>query len=53
MPIQECEKNGVKGHKWGKSGKCYTGPYSRALALNTAHDHVCSVGSVFLRGLCG
>ena len=25
MPIMPCQKNGKKGKKWGKSGKCYTG----------------------------
>jgi len=26
MPKMPCTKNGKKGVKWGKSGKCYTGP---------------------------
>ena len=25
MPTQNCSKNGRKGRKYGKSGKCYTG----------------------------
>ena len=33
MPIQKCTKNGKSGYKWGKSGKCYTGPGGRAKAL--------------------
>lgn len=32
MPVQKCTKNGKSGHRWGKSGKCYTGPGSRAKA---------------------
>lgn len=34
MPVQTCQINGVKGHKWGSSGKCYTGPNSASKALS-------------------
>jgi len=32
MPVMPCTKNGKPGHKWGKGGKCYTGPGSHAKA---------------------
>lgn len=32
MPVQRCQKNGKKGWKWGKSGKCYTGANAKAKA---------------------
>lgn len=25
MPVKKCTKNGKSGHKYGSSGKCYTG----------------------------
>lgn len=25
MPVQSCTKKGIKGKKYGKKGKCYTG----------------------------
>lgn len=28
----QCERNNQKGHKWGPSGFCYTGPNSKELA---------------------
>jgi len=32
MPIKSCQSNGKSGHKYGDSGKCYTGEGSRAKA---------------------
>lgn len=31
MPVQRCQKNGKKGHKYGNQ-KCYTGPGSKKRA---------------------
>lgn len=33
MPVKPCTQNGKSGHKWGDSGKCYTGPGSRQKAI--------------------
>lgn len=33
MPVQECQRNGKQGHKWGGEGFCYTGPNSKEKAL--------------------
>lgn len=33
MPIEKCTANGKSGYRWGKSGKCYTGPGARQKAL--------------------
>ena len=33
MPIQQCSVKGVKGWKWGKSGRCYPGKGGRAKAV--------------------
>lgn len=33
MPVKTCTENGKSGHKWGDSGKCYTGPGSRQKAI--------------------
>lgn len=32
MPVMKCEINGQPGHKWGSSGKCYTGESSESKA---------------------
>lgn len=32
MPLMRCTKNGKSGWKWGKSGKCYTGPGAKKKA---------------------
>lgn len=32
MPVHSCQKDGKNGHKWGKSGKCYTGSDSKKKA---------------------
>lgn len=32
MPVQRCNKNGKAGHKYGSSGKCYTGKNSKSKA---------------------
>jgi hypothetical protein len=32
MPVMPCTANGKSGHKFGDSGKCYTGKGSRAKA---------------------
>jgi hypothetical protein len=32
MPVQKCKKNGKSGHKYGSSGKCYTGSDSKKKA---------------------
>lgn len=32
MPVQKCKTAGKTGHKYGKSGKCYTGKASLAKA---------------------
>ena len=36
MPIKACSKDGQDGHKWGATGKCYTGDDSREKAGNQA-----------------
>lgn len=36
MPLQRCTINGKKGWRWGKHGKCYTGPNARSRALRQA-----------------
>lgn len=36
MPIQDCWIDGRKGKRWGRSGKCYTGPNAAKLALRQA-----------------
>ncbi len=32
MPVQECQKGGKSGHRWGSKGVCFTGSDSRAKA---------------------
>ena len=32
MPVKKCTKNSKGGHKYGDSGKCYTGKGSKAKA---------------------
>ena len=32
MPLKQCQKNGVKGWKWGDEGKCYTGSNAKEKA---------------------
>jgi hypothetical protein len=32
MPVTRCQLNGRQGHKWGESGKCYTGVDSKSRA---------------------
>jgi len=32
MPVQKCKKDGKSGHKYGSSGKCYTGSDSKKKA---------------------
>lgn len=32
MPLMRCQKNKVKGWKWGSSGTCYTGLTAKAKA---------------------
>lgn len=32
MPVKSCTKEGKSGHKYGNSGKCYTGKSSQAKA---------------------
>lgn len=32
MPVHTCTKDGKSGHKWGRSGKCYTGKGSKEKA---------------------
>lgn len=32
MPVQRCSKGGKSGHKYGSSGKCYTGGGSKSKA---------------------
>lgn len=32
MPYMHCSVNGKAGIKWGKHGKCYTGPNAKAKA---------------------
>ena len=29
MPVQKCTNDGKSGFKWGKAGKCFTGPGAR------------------------
>jgi len=33
MPVERCTINGKRGYRWGKSGKCYTGPDAKEKAL--------------------
>jgi len=33
MPVQRCIKNGKKGWRWGKHGKCYLGSNGKQKAL--------------------
>lgn len=33
MPLMRCTSKGKSGWKWGKSGKCYTGPGAKKKAL--------------------
>lgn len=33
MPLQRCTQNGKSGWRWGKSGKCYTGPGAKKKAI--------------------
>lgn len=33
MPLMHCTVNGKSGIKWGKHGKCYTGPGAREKAM--------------------
>lgn len=28
MPVKKCKTGGKRGHKYGNTGKCYTGPGS-------------------------
>lgn len=32
MPVRSCASKGKSGHKYGSSGKCYTGSASRSKA---------------------
>lgn len=32
MPVQPCQREGEEGHKYGESGKCYTGQGSQKKA---------------------
>ena len=32
MPVMPCIKNGIRGWKYGKNGKCYTGKDARKKA---------------------
>ena len=32
MPLMRCKVKNKSGWKWGKSGKCYTGPLARSKA---------------------
>lgn len=32
MPVKRCQKNGKSGHKFGDSGKCFTGKRSQTKA---------------------
>ena len=36
MPIMRCEKDGVKGWKYGESGTCYIGPDAKKKAEEQA-----------------
>ncbi len=36
MPLQQCQREGLSGWKWGKSGKCYTGDNAKARAAKQA-----------------
>lgn len=33
MPLQNCTDSGKSGWRWGKSGKCYTGPQGKKKAI--------------------
>jgi len=32
MPVKPCKKDGKSGHKYGESGKCYTGKSGQSKA---------------------
>lgn len=32
MPVMRCQKDGVRGWKWGRQGVCFTGPDARSRA---------------------
>jgi len=36
MPLMRCQLNGKNGWKWGKNGKCYTGPDAKRRAMAQA-----------------
>lgn len=36
MPIHKCKIDGKSGWKWGKTGKCYTGPDAKQKAIAQA-----------------
>ena len=33
MPLKKCSVDNNSGYKWGDSGKCYTGPEGKKLAI--------------------
>lgn len=36
MPLEWCMKDGKRGWRWGKTGKCYTGDDAKKKALKQA-----------------
>lgn len=44
MPLERCTIDGKEGWRWGSSGKCYTGPEGRALALRQARAILANQG---------
>ena len=38
MPLQNCTDSGKSGWKWGKGGKCYTGPDGKKKAIQQGNE---------------
>lgn len=47
MPLMECTVNGKKGWKYGKNGKCYTGPGAKKKAIKQGVAESYSTGKPF------
>lgn len=46
MPIKKCQSNSKKGFKYGDSGKCYTGPNAKEMAVKQAVAIKISQGTI-------
>ncbi len=36
MPLQRCQRNGVRGWRWGNRGRCYVGSDAKKKAMRQA-----------------